>query len=283
VEGRHPNHPGELSSEPRAAERLRHPRELEARARAIQTLQRAGIPFLVGGAYAFGIYTGIYRDTKDLDLFPRKVDALRALDVLAQDGWRTDRTNEVWIYKAFRGPYYVDLIFNSGNGVAEVDDDWFRHARDAEVFGQRVQIAAPEDMIWSKGFVLERERYDGADVLHLLRSTARGMDWKRLLQRFDRHWEVLFSHLLLFWFAYPSERTAIPEWVIRRMLSRTVDALREGDWSERICRGNLLSNVNYALDMKEWRYEDGRAWDEAERRREADARPELEDPRGSGR
>jgi len=52
-EARHPNHPGELSTEASAAERMRNGNELEARARAIQVLQEAGVPFLVGGAYAY--------------------------------------------------------------------------------------------------------------------------------------------------------------------------------------------------------------------------------------
>ena len=80
---------------------------------------KAGVPFVVGGAYAYATYTGIYRDTKDLDLFPRKRDAVRALEVLEKDGWRTERTDEVWLYKAFKGEYFVDFIFSSGNGVAD--------------------------------------------------------------------------------------------------------------------------------------------------------------------
>ena len=44
-----------------------------------------------------------------------------------------------------------------------------------------VLLAPPEEMIWSKAFVCERERYDGADVNHLLRACGRQMDWQRLL------------------------------------------------------------------------------------------------------
>src|SRR4051794_5934065 len=167
MEKRHPNHPGELSTNAKQAEVLRHPDEIGVRARAIEVLQDAGVPFVVGGAYAYAQYTGVYRDTKDLDLFPRKRDALRALEVLGKDGWRTERTDEVWLYKAFKGEYFVDFIFSSGNGVAVVDDEWFEHAKLGEVFGHQCLIAPAEEMIWSKAFVVERERYDGADVNHL--------------------------------------------------------------------------------------------------------------------
>jgi hypothetical protein len=277
MEKRHPNHPGELSSDSRAAETQRCSDELHARARAIELLQDAGVPFVVGGAYAYCAYTGIYRDTKDLDLFPRKRDALRALTVLAKDGWRTERTDEVWLYKAFKGEYFVDFIFSSGNGVAEVDDEWFTHAKWADVFGHRVRIAPAEEMIWSKAFVLERERFDGADVLHLIKFAGREMDWARVLRRFDRYWEVLLAQLMLFRYAYPGERSAVPDWVMSELLARTQSTVDEGDWPFKICRGNLLSKVNFRLDIDEWGNIDGRAWDEAERERVA-----AEDVRDQG-
>ncbi len=265
MEKRHPNHPGDLSLDPGAAEKLRHTDELGARARAIEVLQAEGVPFVVGGAYAYCTYTGIYRDTKDLDLFPRKRDALRALEILAKDGWRTERADETWIYKAFKGEYFVDFIFSSGNGVAVVDDEWFDNAKVATVMGHECLVAPAEEIIWSKGFVLERERYDGADVLHLIRAVGKDLDWSRLIRRFDRYWEVLLSHLMLFRFAYPSERDHVPDWVMAELMARTFTTVREGNWQEKICRGNLISRVNYVPDIKEWGYQNGRQWDEAER------------------
>ncbi|QRO02581.1 nucleotidyltransferase [Archangium violaceum] len=267
------------------AERARTPEEINARGRAIEVLLDAGVPFLVGGAYAYATYTGIYRDTKDLDLFPRKRDAERALVALEKDGWRTERADEVWIYKAYRGEYFVDFIFSSGNGVATVDDEWFVHARSASVFGYRCLIAPAEEMIWSKAFVNERERYDGADINHLILKMGTGMDWERLLRRFDRYWEVLLSHLMMFRFAYPCERDLIPTWLMTELMSRTLDTLKEGNWDERLCRGNLISRVNYAVDIHHWGYGDGRSWDERDRQK-GEARGagrELENTVGGGR
>src|SRR5687767_15007224 len=172
MEKRHPNHPGDMGTDASLAENGRDRGEINARAHAIQQLTDAGVPFVVGGAYAYACYTGIYRDTKDLDLFLRKGDAVGALEVLARNGWRTERTDEVWLYKAFKGEWFVDLIFSSGNGVATVDDEWFVYARGGKTFGLPVLLVPPEEMIWSKAFVLERERYDGADVIHLLHAMA---------------------------------------------------------------------------------------------------------------
>ncbi|WP_174816710.1 nucleotidyltransferase [Myxococcus fulvus] len=267
------------------AERERTSDELNARARAVGLLREAGVPFVVGGAYAYATYTGIYRDTKDLDLFPRKADAARALEVLEKDGWRTERTDEVWLYKAFKGEYFVDFIFSSGNGVAVVDDEWFEHARTSTIFGHECLVAPAEEMIWSKAFVVERERFDGADVNHLILKAGKQMDWERLMRRFDRYWEVLLSHLMMFRFAYPSETQLIPDWVMAELMRRTLDSMRDGAWEQKLCRGNLVSKVNYHVDIHHWGFGDGRAWDENERRQggERGEGSELEDSIGGGR
>ena len=282
VEERHPNHPGELSTEASAAERMRDGEELGARARAIQVLQEAGVPFLVGGAYAYAHYTGIYRDTKDLDLFLRASDVPRALEVLGGDGWRTEHHPDGWLAKGYQGEYFVDLIFSSGNGVAVVDQAWFGRAVPGRAFGQEVLLVPVEEMLWSKGFVMERERFDGADVNHLLRAMGPKLDWDHLLRRFERYWEVLLAQLMLFRFTYPSHRDVVPDRVMTDLLSRAVETLRTGAEQEQVCRGDLLSRVNYRLDIERWGYAGGRARDERERGARGGTGSELEDP-GRGR
>src|SRR5262245_29884667 len=96
--------------------------------RAMATLTEAGIPCLVGGAYAFACYTGIERHTKDFDVFVHRRDVAATLRALRRAGWRTELTFPHWLGKAFCGEDFVDLIFGAGNAVAEVDDEWFAHA-----------------------------------------------------------------------------------------------------------------------------------------------------------
>jgi hypothetical protein len=242
----------------------RHPDELDARADALRALAGSHVPVLVAGAYAFHAYTGIFRDTKDLDLFLRERDLEDAFRVLENAGFRTEIEDATWIGKGYRGEWFVDLIFGSGNGVAVVDDLWFEHARPARVMGVDVGLAPPEEMIWSKAFVLERERYDGADVNHLVRSMGDELDWDRLLWRFDRYWEVLLSHLVLYRFAYPSERSKVPDRVMETLVERVAGELGT-DHPRALCRGNLMSRVQYRHDLTQLGYEDGRRWDEGER------------------
>jgi len=95
--------------------------------RGLSLLDNNKLPYLVGGAYAFARYTGIERHTKDFDIFMHPRDVERALAVLQASGCSTEMTFPHWLAKATCGEDVVDIIFSSGNGVALVDDEWFRH------------------------------------------------------------------------------------------------------------------------------------------------------------
>jgi hypothetical protein len=234
-------------------------------------LQRSEVPFLVGGAYAFERYTGIARHTKDLDVFVRADDCPRALAALEAHGCHGELPFPHWLGKAYCGDHFVDLIFGSGNGVAPVDDDWFTHAVDETVLGVPVRIVPAEEMIWQKALIMERERFDGADVAHLLRARADKLDWDRLLARFGEHWPVLLSHVVLFGYIYPEEQSKLPASVIRTLMDRhqqrvaasagrlatdAADAQPEGDGP--VCQGTVLSRTQYVVDIDEWGYQDAR-------------------------
>ncbi len=226
--------------------------------RAITTLRDSGQPFLVGGAYAFGCYTGITRDTKDFDVFAHPRDVGNILMALAHAGYKTELTDPVWLGKAFNGDDLVDVIFSSGNGICTVDDEWSKHAVDGELLGISIKLIPPEEMIWSKGVVVTRERYDGADIAHIIRACADGMDWERLVRRFGENWRVLYSHLILFGYIYPSERARVPKWVMQQMERRLQNEVKTPPPAEKICRGTLLSSTQYEIDVEQWGYRDGR-------------------------
>jgi len=152
--------------------------------RAMRRLDEAGLEFLVGGAYAYERYTGIARHTKDFDIFVHPRDVEGVLAALGAAGCETDLPFPHWLGKARCGEDFVDVIFSSGNGVAAVDDDWFRYSVEDEVFGRPVRLIPAEEMIWSKAFIMERERFDGGDVAHILRASAERIDWTRLVSRF---------------------------------------------------------------------------------------------------
>ena len=224
---------------------------------SLRLLKEADLPFLVGGAYSFARYTGIERHTKDFDVFVRPEDCTRVLKTLEEAGCKTDLTFPHWLGKAHNGENFIDVIYSSGNGIVRVDDGWFEHAVEEVVLDIPVLLCPAEETIWSKAFVMERERYDGADIAHLLRASAREMDWKRLLARFGPHWRVLMSHLILFGFIYPTDRDIIPQWVTDELIQRLQrESATPG--VEKVCQGTLFSRAQYLVDIEHWGYHDAR-------------------------
>ncbi len=223
---------------------------------ALQKLLDTGIPFLVGGAFAFSHYSHVPRETKDIDIFVKPDDCARVLAAFAALGYDTCLPFPHWLGKIQRGEHFMDVIFSSGNGVARVDDLWFDHAPRVNVLGLIVRISPAEEMLWSKAFILERERYDGADVAHLLRETGPALDWPRVLMRFGDHWRVLLSHLILFGFIYPDKRQNIPAWVMDELLRRL--GVSRPNLQNDVCFGTLLSREQYLHDLDRWKYHDGR-------------------------
>lgn len=226
--------------------------------RTLAVFERAGVDVLVGGAYAFARYTGIERHTKDFDVFVHHRDFDRTLQALADAGYATEVPFPHWLGKAYCGDYFVDVIHGSGNSVALVDDEWFAHATPDAVFDVPVKLCPIEEMLWSKAFIQERERFDGADVAHLLLARAEAIDWQRLLHRFGGNWRVLLAHLVLFGFIYPSERDRLPGWVMHELMRRLDTSLSAPTPVERVCRGTLLSRQQYLIDAELWKLRDAR-------------------------
>ena len=225
---------------------------------AMEVLNRANVPFLVGGAFAFIHQAGIDKSTKDLDIFARPADVQRLLEACAAAGYETELVFSHWLAKIRSPEGFIDVIFNSGNGVATVDEGWFDHSTTGEVLSVPVKIAPPEETIWSKAFVMERERYDGADVSHLILALGDRLDWNRLLSRFGRHGRVLLAHLILFGFIFPSARMQVPEWVMRELLQRIEPELGSADAGDPVCYGTLLSWSQYLGDVLSGSFRDAR-------------------------
>ncbi|PYJ36348.1 MAG: hypothetical protein DME52_07380 [Verrucomicrobia bacterium] len=245
-----------MTGKPAAAAKARNsPNDFHRRSMA--ALQDANVPFLLGGAYVVEVYSGVSRRSKDFDLYVRPRDVDAAMDALARAGYKTEMTFPHWLAKAGRGRDYIDLIFRAGNGLCEVDDSWFERARDDELLGLHMKLSAPEEMIWMKAFIMERERFDGADIAHILRRCAMDLDWPHLVRRFGPDWRVLLSHLVLFGYIYPTEQGRIPNSVMEDLIARLRRESPAGG-QERLCRGTLLSRKQYLVDVHMWRFRDAR-------------------------
>jgi hypothetical protein len=227
----------------------------------IRLLTEHGIEFLVGGYDAFRDHTGISRETKDFDLITRPADVAVVIQLCREAGYGAELVFKHWLAKIHDQENFIDLIFNSGNGVCAVDDKWFARAAVRPIFDLPVKIIPVEELIWQKAYIMERERYDGADIAHLLLKCANQINWEHLLDRFGPDWRVLLSHLLLFGFIYPAKRGLLPRNVVTELLHRVESEQLADPPVANLCNGPLLSRSQFISDLEENGFRDSRLGD----------------------
>jgi|SRR5579864_838051 len=217
----------------------------------IRLMTHNKVQCVVSGAFALHEHTGIWRDTKDLDLFMPAPEVGRAIKLLQQDGFVTEITDPVWLAKARRSDHFVDLITGMSNGVVRVDYSWIKRAVRSEVFGIPVRVLAPEELIASKVFVTRRERFDGADICHVIHGTQGKFDWTRLFHLMGEHWEMLLWLLVLYHYVYPDHSEYVPDKIWDELLQRFKIELKHPNKHQGF-RGSLIDEKMFAIDVKEW-------------------------------
>lgn len=227
------------------------PEALECYRGVLDALSKAGISFAVAGAFALHKHTGIWRNTKDLDVVLEAKSVPRALSSLRQMGFETHIQDPIWLAKAWRGEYFVDLITALGNAVLIVDKSWLDRTEPYKVFDVSCPVLAAEEMIASKVFVSRRERFDGADVAHLIRACGGHLDWERLQQLLEGHWELLLWSLVFFAYVYPSDLDLIPRQLWNKLAGQLEERIRQPNQREPF-RGTLIDPNMFAIDVKEW-------------------------------
>jgi hypothetical protein len=236
--------------------------ERELYKRALNALNAAGVPCVVAGAYAIYEHTGIIRQTKDLDLFCTPEAVLDGMRALREAGFITRLEQTHWIGKAIsrdNRDHFIDIIYGMGNGLALIDEDWFRHSSPAILAATQVRVAPPEELIWHRLFINERHRHDMADIAHLILCVGHLMDWRRLVDKTGENWPLLLSQLMMFRYVYPGYRDQVPQWVLQELLGRANESARqgsdEGDGKD-LTRGTLISRFSFAIDVNEWGFHD---------------------------
>lgn len=218
----------------------------------LELLNGRKVPYAVSGAFALQQHTGICRDTKDLDLFLPPEEVGSALRELERDGFRTEIADPVWLAKTHRGEFYVDLITGMSNGVVTVDRSWVERAVAAKILDVPTRVLAAEELFASKLFVTRRERFDGADLCHVIYGAAGKLDWQRVLQLVgEEHWELLLWALLLFHYVYPAQSQFVPRALWEDLSGRLRYLLDHPDPQAEF-RGSLIDPLMFAIDVEEW-------------------------------
>jgi Nucleotidyl transferase of unknown function (DUF2204) len=220
----------------------------------LTALEQKRFRYAVSGAFALRQHTGICRFTKDLDLFMTAEVSTNAFAYLREQGFECEVHDPVWLSKARKGEFFVDLITGMSNGVIVVEDSWIQRSRPAVIHGVATRVLAPEELVASKLFVNKRERFDGADIAHVIYGSYGSFDWDREMELVGEHWEMLLWALIFFHYVYPAQAHYVPDTIWKELLRRFQFVLRQRDPKARF-RGTLVDERMFAIDIDEWGFD----------------------------
>lgn len=222
---------------------------------ALTLLNESGAQYMLGGGFAMFHYTGIYRETKDLDIFCKSTEYPKIMKHFSAHGYRTELTDVRWLAKVYKGEHFMDIIFDTVNNICTVDDSWHEHSTEGVLFDVPIRYIPAEELLWCKIYVQNREHFDGADVNHILLRWGRKLNWKRVLFRLDQHWHLLLAQFLIFQFVYPADyKEIIPKDLFDELMKRARQQYDLPAAVEKVCRGPIIDQTQYAIDIKDWNY-----------------------------
>jgi hypothetical protein len=212
----------------------------------IRQARAEGVPFAFGGAFATAVYTGDLRNTKDFDFYVTPADREGLKRAITRAGL-TDYFDQMpydrsWIYRGSRGDIIVDAIWAMANHRADVDRQWLEVGKEVVIRGERLRAIPAEELMWSKLYVLQRERCDWPDVLNLLDAQAGSIDWERLLNRLEEDTSLLAGAMSVFAWLAPDRAGTVSSRVWQRL----------GLQSPGPAPPNLVQSRANLLDSRPW-------------------------------
>jgi predicted nucleotidyltransferase len=152
---------------------------LDAMKESAAALRDAGVRFALAGGIAVYARGGPATE-HDVDMIVREEDVDRALEVLAEAGFRTERPPEGWLVKAFHeNGALVDLIY-APNGKPEAVEGMLERSEPIEVYAINVPVMTVADVLATKLLALKEHEVDYDSVLEVARTCREQVDWKLL-------------------------------------------------------------------------------------------------------
>ena len=155
--------------------------EFEALLRPMKTaaaaLREASIEFVLAGGLAAWARGGPPSD-HDVDFCVRPVDAEKALQVLEDAGFTTERPPEGWLYKAYMDDQLIDIIFEPAG--LTIDDEAFARADRLDVQAVSMLVMRPTDILITKLMAMNDHYLDFESALLITRTLREQIEWGRL-------------------------------------------------------------------------------------------------------
>ena len=186
----------------------------------IAGITERNIPFALGGALAAMTYSAGWRNTKDMDVYALSRDRDLLVELFSElgleDYYAVQPYDRRWIYRAHRGDMIVDFIWAMANQRAQVDQTWFDGPH-IQVDGVGFRLLAPEEIIWSKLYILQRDRCDWTDCWNVLYGVGHQLDWLKLIEKVGEDRPLLASLLSAFIWLAPQRAREFPAFLWREL------------------------------------------------------------------
>jgi hypothetical protein len=217
--------------------------------RVLKIANERNLKYALGGGLAFSHYASRWRNTKDLDLYvrPQDKDAMIAVVQAAGlvDYFDVKDYDRGWIFRSHNGhDIIVDIIWQMANYRAQVDDDWLSKGDLLRIHGWPLRLLPAEELMWSKLYILQRDRCDWGDLLNILYARGPQLDWSRMVNRVAEDRRVLAALLEVFTWACPDRARELPV----------------GLWATLGITGPAFSGPEPEVDEKHIRLLDSRDW-----------------------
>jgi predicted nucleotidyltransferase len=185
---------------------------------AIEALEKSRILYVVGGGIAVAAY-GRKRATKDIDLYIKPEDSMRALEALQKVGFEINPMADVkWLAKAYKDGIPIDFILENIGGITATDETMER-GRHMAVSGCWMCIMSPEDLVFRKVLAMRCLRDDWYDCIAVLSNTYQAFDWDYFLKLVEGFTERALSFILFIKTDW-DHVIPVPQRVVSTLLSR---------------------------------------------------------------
>jgi hypothetical protein len=169
---------------------------------------------MLGGGFGLATYADRWRDTKDIDFYILPRDQAPIAKALVKAGF-SDYYPQLaydrgWIYRSVKDGVIVDMIWSMANRRATVDESWFERARTIAIREKTLAVIPPEELLWCKLYVMQRDHCDWLDVLNLLYAAGPSLIWEHLLGRVGQEFQLLQSCVQLFDWLSPNRAAQFP-------------------------------------------------------------------------
>jgi hypothetical protein len=196
---------------------------------ALDVARKSGAQFMVGGGFCLAFFTNRWRNTKDIDFYVLPAERQKMIDALTQAGFKDYYDQKPydrgWIYRSVQDGVIVDIIWSMANRRAEVDPVWFDRAPVVTLREESFKVVPPEELLWCKLYVFQRDHCDWTDLLNLIYGVGPKLDWDHLLTRIGNDVQLLKGILELFTWVAPHRASELPISLRRELQLSTPQAV----------------------------------------------------------